>query len=662
VTVTVNGTTYPATNHGDGTWTLADNTLTPLANGTYDVMVSATDALGHRGSDNTIDELIINSALFNDSDGDGITDINDRDSDNDGIPDQTEGNGTVDTDGDGVPDSLDLDSDNDGLFDLFESGVIAPELLDIESDGRIDSRYPVGSNGLADVVESAVDSGTVDYNGADTPLDSDGDQVADFRDLDSDNDSITDTIEAGNSDPDRNGTIGNGAPPEVNTDGVANGAGLMPVDTDGDGLSDQRDIDADSDGINDIVEAGGADSDGDGVIDGFTDSADQNGYDDNTTMPALIDLPDSDGDGIPDYRDNDDIDNDSIPDSIDLDDDNDGIPDLEEGDGAIDTDGDGVPDSRDLDSDNDGLFDLVESGADAATLDSDNDGRIDNNHPVGDNGLVDAIETDIDSGIVDYNGDEIADAPRDSDGDLIPDFRDLDSDNDSITDVIEAGNNDPDRNGTIGNGVPPVVNPDGVATGTGATPPDSDGDGVPDYRDVDSDNDSIRDLVEVGGEDENGDGMIDDFTDLDHNGLDDQTPVTNLTDLPDSDADTIPDYRDTDSDNDGVTDLVEAGGTDSNGDGQVDDFNDGNGDGLDDATAIIIQPLPDTDGDGIPDYRDADTPGTPGTPGTPITGRATGKSDTIQTGLDGIGAFDPTLLLLLLLSTVCVARRSRTAS
>jgi len=39
VTVTVGGNTYTATNNGDGTWTLADNTVSPaLAVGTYDVV------------------------------------------------------------------------------------------------------------------------------------------------------------------------------------------------------------------------------------------------------------------------------------------------------------------------------------------------------------------------------------------------------------------------------------------------------------------------------------------------------------------------------------------------------------------------------------------------------------------------------------------------
>ena len=55
-----------------------------------------------------------------------------------------------------------------------------------------------------------------------------------------------------------------------------------------------------------------------------------------------------------------DNDYDGFFDFTDPDDDNDGIPDVEEGDGSIDTDGDGVPDSFDLDSDGDGCFDAYE--------------------------------------------------------------------------------------------------------------------------------------------------------------------------------------------------------------------------------------------------------------------------------------------------------------
>ncbi|MBK0068530.1 Ig-like domain-containing protein, partial [Acinetobacter sp. S54] len=38
---------YPATNNGDGTWTLADNTLPALTDGLHTVVVNATDAAGN---------------------------------------------------------------------------------------------------------------------------------------------------------------------------------------------------------------------------------------------------------------------------------------------------------------------------------------------------------------------------------------------------------------------------------------------------------------------------------------------------------------------------------------------------------------------------------------------------------------------------------------
>ena len=70
---------------------------------------------------------------------------------------------------------------------------------------------------------------------------------------------------------------------------------------------------------------------------------------------------------------------------------------------------------------------------------------------------------------------------------------------------------------------------------------DNDGDGIPDYIDLDDDNDGIPDTVEGSG---------------------------------DTDGDGIPDYLDLDSDNDGIADIVESGGTDTDGDGLVDNFTD----------------------------------------------------------------------------------------
>ena len=123
-----------------------------------------------------------------------------------------------------------------------------------------------------------------------------------------------------------------------------------------------------------------------------------------------------------------DTDGDGIPDITDLDDDNDGILDVVEG--ADDTDGDGIPDILDLDSDNDGINDVLEAGGTDANGDGQQDGT-----PDPTTGLVGAGLT-----------------PADTDGDGQPDFQDLDSDNDSVSDLQEGGSNAPDANNDGGSG------------------------------------------------------------------------------------------------------------------------------------------------------------------------------------------------------------------
>ena len=84
--------------------------------------------------------------------------------------------------------------------------------------------------------------------------------------------------------------------------------------------------------------------------------------------------------------------------------------------------------------------------------------------------------------------------------------------------------------------------------------------------------------------------------------------------LPDTDGDGTPDFLDKDSDNDGMTDTNEtAGCEDANDDGIHDDSADANNDGLADS----VHPetgtpciILDTDGDGLPDHLDL-TPLTP---------------------------------------------------
>jgi hypothetical protein len=539
------------------------------------------------------------SSAVNDNDGDGITDSNDLDDDNDGIPDTNEDDATVDTDGDGVVDSFDIDSDNDGLFDLVESGAVITG-LDSNNDGVIDSGISFGTNGLVDGLETTADSGAINYTLADT----DSDSVHDFRDVDSDNDGITDVIESGGLDGDGDGVVGTGTP-SVDANGNPAGGSLTVVDSDGDNIGDQQELDADNDGIHDLVEAGGSDSNNDGLVDGFTDS-NGDGLDDTIAASPLTPT-DTNGDGTLDFQDNTDTDGDGLVDTVDLDDDNDSILDTDEGSEAVDTDGDGVADSLDLDSDNDGLFDLIESGATVTGLDLNSDGRIDGSNSFGANGLADSLETSADSGAVNYT-------LRDADSDTVHDFRDLDSDNDGMPDVIEAGGSDADEDGLIGSGAP-VVDANGVPTGGGLNPPDTDGDSVTDQIDIDKDGDGLYDLVEAGGSDADNNGRIDGFSDLDTDGLHDALSGSALP-IPDTDSDSVVDALDLDSDNDGIYDVLEAGGSDGDGDGllgnspqTVDASGAATGSGLSqvdsDGDTVLDRHDLDSDNDGIPDVTEA---------------------------------------------------------
>ncbi len=195
--------------------------------------------------------------------------------------------------------------------------------------------------------------------------------------------------------------------------------------------------------------------------------------------------------------------------------DGDGIGDTDEGrfmaGGAVDTDGDGIPDFLDSDSDDDGIDDVHEAGdMDVTTPPSDLDGDT-----IADFKDTDSDDNGIDDGVEGF---------EDSDSDTIIDAADPDNDGDLLDDVVELGGLD--------------------------VPPDSDGDGIPDYEDLDSDGDGIADRHER---------------------------------ATDTDLDLIPDYLDLDTDNDTIPDTTEAGDTDVN------------------------SPPRDTDGDFVHDFRDVDS-------------------------------------------------------
>jgi hypothetical protein len=208
--------------------------------------------------------------------------------------------------------------------------------------------------------------------------------------------------------------------------------------------------------------------------------------------------------------------------------------------------------SCDIDKDKDGIPDFVESNMAAAFADANS------------NGVINAYDPTY-AGFVDNNSDFINDnfqADGDSDNDGIPNYLDTDF---------------PGRVDTNGDGVDDRF--------------DTDKDGIINMLDLDSDNDGIPDVVEAYGVDTNGDGKIDGFNDTDGDGLT-QSVDANTTGayntgsglgLPDFDGDGIPNFLDLDSDNDGIPDIVEAGGADANNNGMVDGFTDANGDGLADA-------------------------------------------------------------------------------
>ncbi|MCW5912575.1 MAG: gliding motility-associated C-terminal domain-containing protein [Cyclobacteriaceae bacterium] len=632
-------------------------------------------ALGTRLPNLNSDSAQLPNYLDLDSDDDGIPDVIEAggiDPDNDGIIGtgpitDTDGDGASnlvdlnnggtplingDIDGDGIPNTMDLDSDGDGIPDVIEAGGI-----DADGDGRI------GSGAITDANGNGWSSITDPAEGG-TPLaipNTDGTGNANYLDIDSDNDGIVDIIEA-------QSTAGYQAPLGVDTDGDGiddrfdihnGGTALIPVNTDGADNPDYLDTDTDNDTYPDQLEGydtdnngaanilpSGNDSDKDGLDDAFdadgTSTQNTSGATNNGQTPASFPDLDNPG-GDRDWRQALDSDGDGIADVIDLDDDNDGIPDITEGDG--DADGDGIPNRLDRDSDNDGITDTIEAGG----PDANGDGMIDGFTDTDGDGLADLVDPD--------NGGTPLPA-SDSDGDGLRNFIDLDSDNDGIPDIREAGGIDSNQDGKTDNttdadrdGIPDVVDPS--QGGTRLSPPDSDGDGKPDYVDRDSDNDGIPDTIEAGGTDANSDGVADNFIDTDNDGfndnIDSETQGTPLS-VSDSDGDGIPNHLDLDSDNDGIPDVTEAGGTDADKDGRigtgpiVDTDGDGMSDLVDPSSGGTPLPLPDTDSDTIPDYldRDSDNDGIPDTieaggPDANGDGIVDGFADTNGNGLaDGI--------------------------
>jgi gliding motility-associated-like protein len=362
------------------------------------------------------------------------------------------------------------------------SGATTASLVVTNVDvSRVTDRYRILVSNVAYACDPVSISDEVTYI---TPDDFDGDLVFDIVDEDDDNDGILDITEDN---------------------------GVVDRDTDGDGSPDRIDLDSDGDTCFDVTEAGFTDVNGDGYLgdlpvvvdpvtgivtsgtDGYTPPANNNGSADPdfqvagvaasiTTEPTDQDLiigittfsvvadadtyqwqeDKQDGNGFVDVVDGsdyagaqtadlsitntdfvkvryqyqvivsnsdfacdpttisaivtfinpDDFDKDGVFDLVDEDDDNDGILDVTEDNGLVDrdTDGDGNPDRIDLDSDNDGCFDVDEN-----LYDNNGINEVGNQNPP----VVDAV-----TGIVTSLGPNGGyGTPVDQDGNGTPDFQ-----------------------------------------------------------------------------------------------------------------------------------------------------------------------------------------------------------------------------------------------
>jgi outer membrane protein OmpA-like peptidoglycan-associated protein len=427
-----------------------------------------------------------------DSDGDGVPLPADLDADNDGIPNPLEnlegldpladadndgipnfsdaddrGDGQAaacadadsnercdsfdplfDTDADGIPNHLDLDADADSISDLDEAGHGE---ADLDRDGRLEG--PVGANGLNDALETATESGTVDYQ----PSNVDSDDAPDFLDADADGDNIGDAEEAGDDDLDS-----------------------IAVDSDGDAIPDYRDADSDNDTILDRDEAGDGDR----------------------ATPAV----NTDGDNEPDYLD-DDSDGDGLGDDDEAGDDDAATP-------PIDSDGDDVPNFQDADSDGDGVLDGVDNcrlTANPGQLDADSDGAGDACEGDADgDGVLDPQDNCpmvANAGQADADGDGVGDAceevtpPVDADGDGVGDA------NDNCPNVDNPGQADANDDGIGDACEEPVITPTDN-DGDGVADEDDDCPNVADPAQSDRDGDDVGDACD---RDANGDGFDDEL-------------------------------------------------------------------------------------------------------------------------------------------------------
>ncbi|MEQ8908787.1 MAG: glycine-rich protein [Vicingaceae bacterium] len=707
--------------------TTAGTGQTPPNTGDADYLAGVGQG-GNSGGVNGGNGLVVITAIIDscDTDGDGVINSCDLDSDNDGIPDIVEAGGE-DTNGDGKVD-VDTDTDGDGWANTFDSDNGGTALTDPDTDGDgIQNKNDIDADGdgIIDVIEAQA-SGTIttpsgldsDGDGIDdnfdpdngnsltVPFNTDGTDNPDYTDTDSDNDTDLDALEGYDTD----------------NDGVAN-TSAAGTDTDNDGLDDNYD------------NVSGANSTTNVTNGGQTSASFPNLDIPSTSEADWREIEDKDGDGVANKIDDDD-DNDGILDIDECgglnqtntftytgSDQTYNVPvnafqltaKIWGAGGRGDTEDDrgtgGAGGYTEITIDASALTSntLVvtvgeggNSSTGSATYGNGGAGLSGGGRNFGSGGGMSALSyTTLSNPGVLSDADLVAIAGG---GGTAAAFTNAGSQagegggtSGQVASTTDAGGEggggtqasggassggnpgsflqggDAVTNGGAGGGgyygggsgwivgsnegiggggsgyVTPAASSSTTTAGTGQTPPntgdadyvagvgvggdnggvnggnglvvieafisncDSDGDGVINACDLDSDNDGITDIIEAGGVDSDNDGRVDDNTDSDGDGYADTFDSDNggaALSNPDTDGDGINNFRDVDSDSDGITDNLEGQttaafqaptDTDTDGDGWDDRYDSDNG-----GTAITLS---NNEGAGEPDYLDNDSDG-----------------------------------------------------
>ena len=359
-----------------------------------------------------------------DNDQDDVCDDLDPDDDNDGVNDTVDlwpldYTEWADHDGDGQGDNRDMDDDNDGWWDSCDlNDWMAAQNSSLSTPSYVEgvNYFPSETGGIASTCPTNTDEFPLDGT---EWIDTDGDGVGNNADIDDDGQSPGNAEAPGNNDWTDAEEAACGSDPLDPTS--------VPADADGDYICDIQDPDDDNDGVDDEFDAfpfNDAETEAPLLTGSNAECVNPDG-----TLQGVNECDDDDGDGWSDVD--------------------------EAGCQTNSTDTMDVP----TDNDHDGECDLVDG-------DDDNDGYIDlDDGPLGDDGL----------GIFKNNPLE----HKDTDGDGIGDNSDTDDDGDGWLDAQEVacayagGSGDPDA----ASETPDDLDNDGICD---AVDTDDDGDGYPD--------------------------------------------------------------------------------------------------------------------------------------------------------------------------------------